>query len=356
MHFPYCRSKCSYCAFVSSPDLSSQSTYLQRLKAEIAERGNGVKADTIYFGGGTPSVMGRGMLSEVYRSLCNAFDLSELNEFTVEANPESVTEELLAELSGIGVSRVSMGLQSADDNVLKAIGRPHDLKRFIKAARAVKSAGIKDLSSDLIIGLPGQGDDDIDAAARIFDSLGIDHVSIYALTVEEGTPLFTSGYTADNDREADMYYKAVETLASYGYSRYEVSNFARNGKIAVHNCKYWTGADYYGFGAAAHSLVRGVRRENTDSLDAYLAGRTLKDAYELSSDDRRMEFIMLRLRTSEGIDFSEYEHYFGSRLENERAEQLKKLLSYGVVKIDNDKLSLTDKGFYLLDSVVTELL
>ena len=356
MHFPYCRKKCSYCAFVSSPDLSTQNAYLQRLKAEIVERGDGTKADTVYFGGGTPSVMGRGMLTEVFKSLCKTFDLSSLNEFTVEANPESVTDEFLAELNSMGVNRVSMGLQSADDKVLKTIGRPHDLNRFIAAARAVKASGVKALSSDLIIGLPGQDDKDIDAAARIFDSLGIDHVSVYALTVEEGTPLFASGYSADGDREADMYYKAVETLAAYGYSRYEVSNFARGGKIALHNYKYWIGADYYGFGAAAHSLVRGVRRENADSLDAYLCGRTLKDAYELSSEDRRTEFIMLRLRTSEGIDLAEYENRFCRRLEDEKAEQLKKLFGYGVAKIDGGKLRLTDKGFYLLDSVVTELL
>ena len=161
-----------------------------------------------------------------------------------------------------------MGLQSANDEILKKIGRLHSVSDFIGAVKLAKRHGIENVSGDLIVGLPGQDETDVIKAAELFDKLGLSHASVYALTVEEGTPLYRSGYKSDDDREADLYDAAAECLKRYGYYRYEVSNFARDGRISRHNTKYWTGADYYGFGAAAHSLVKGRRLANTPDIAA----------------------------------------------------------------------------------------
>lgn len=310
----------------------------------------------MYFGGGTPSVMRRGILSETAELLRSSFDLSELKEFTVEANPDSVTDGFLNECVKAGVDRISMGLQSADDNVLKAIGRAHDVNRFIEAVKSARAYGINNLSSDLILGLPEQTEEDIPKAISLFDGLNIDHVSVYALSVEEGTRLYKSGYKPDEDRQADMYELAVSELGKYGYERYEVSNFARNGKIALHNYKYWTGADYYGFGVAAHSLIGKTRLANTDSLTEYLSGKATETATELTEADEKEEFIMLRLRLSEGLSLNEYREKFGESLLDEKKRQLEKLVKAGAVDIKNGRIIATDKGTYLLNSVITELI
>ncbi len=312
-------------------------------------------ADTLYFGGGTPSVVRCGLLREVYGEIRKYFG-GDFKEFTVEANPDSVSKEFLRECADMGVNRISMGLQSADDKVLKRIGRVHDVARFTVAAEEVKKSGIKNISSDLILGLPGQKQDDPENAVELFDKLGMTHVSVYSLSVEKGTPLYESGYKADDDLQADMYERTVEKLKEYGYLRYEVSNFARDGKFAFHNLKYWTGADYYGFGAAAHSLTGKLRRENTDSLKDYVNGKVLKSQYLLTAEDVRTEYIMLRMRTETGIDLDDYAARFGVSLLSEREKEVKKLLFAGVIEVKDNILKATDKGFYLLNSVVTELL
>lgn len=355
MHFPFCKHRCAYCSFVSSTDFSLQEEYYYRLKAEISSRVPYGESDTLYFGGGTPSAVKHGLLSEVYREIEKYFG-SRYAEFTVEANPDSVSAEFLSECRDMGVNRISMGLQSADDSVLKKIGRIHDVAKFLAAARTIKAYGFENVSSDLILGLPGQTLSDVENAVRLFDKTGMTHVSVYSLSVESGTPLYESGYKPDDDRQADMYGRAVEILKQYGYLRYEVSNFARDGKIALHNYKYWTGADYYGFGAAAHSLEKNVRRENTDSLYDYLAGKTLKAEYKLTPTDVRTEYIMLRLRTEKGINLLDYGLRFGVPLLAEKEKEIKKLLSAKVIEINGNILKTTDKGFYLLNSVITELL
>ncbi len=355
MHFPYCKSKCAYCNFVSHTDFSTQGKYVSRLIEEICATESRPKADTVYFGGGTPSTMPRGTVTTVFETLKRTFDLSELVEFTVEANPDSVTSEFVAECKACGVNRISVGLQSSSDAILKKIGRIHSVDRFIEAVRTVTSGGIDNVSSDLILGLPSQTKADIDAAIKLFDELGISHVSVYALTVEEGTPLSESGYVVDPDLQADMYEYAVLTLKKYGYIRYEVSNFARADRFARHNYKYWIGADYYGFGVAAHSLIKNTRYANTDDIHEYLGGAA-PTVQTLSIEDARTEFIMLRLRTYDGLDLDEYAQRFGSRLEQIRSAEIARLIELGVITVEQKTLRATDKGTYLLDAIITELL
>ena len=356
VHFPYCKRKCAYCSFVSTPDLSSQNAYIYRLKTEIAQRSDNLAVDTIYFGGGTPSITPRGGFTEIAAGLRKSFDLSDLTEFTAEANPESVTPEFLTESREVGVTRLSMGLQSASDEILKTIGRLHTVSDFMNAVSLAKKFGIENVSGDLIVGLPGQDETDVIKAVELFDKLGLTHVSAYALTVEEGTPLYRSGYKTDDDREADLYDAAVGNLRKYGYYRYEVSNFARDGKIAWHNVKYWTGADYYGFGAAAHSLVKGRRIANTSDIAAYIADTAKPAIQSLTDEDKRTELVMLRLRTVAGLDLAEYKRLTKCDLAEEKSKEIERLVKYGAITVDNGKITLTDKGFYVMNSVIEELL
>jgi len=356
VHFPYCKRKCAYCSFVSTPDLSSQKEYIYRLKTEIAQRSDNSAVDTIYFGGGTPSITPRGGFTEIVASLRKSFDLSGLTEFTAEANPESVTPEFLTECREVGVNRLSIGLQSASDEILKAIGRLHTVSDFTNAVALAKNYGIENVSGDLIVGLPGQDETDVIKAVELFDKSGLTHVSAYALTVEEGTLLYRSGHKTDDDREADLYDAAVENLSKYGYCRYEVSNFARDGKIARHNVKYWTGADYYGFGAAAHSLVKGKRIANPSDIAAYIAGAAKPEIQSLTDEDKRTELVMLRLRTVAGLDLAEYKRLTKCDLAKEKSKEIARLVKYGAITADNGKITLTDKGFYVMNSVIEELL
>ena len=355
VHFPYCKSKCAYCSFCSSADKSTAEDYVKSLCREINDRGNGASVNTVYFGGGTPSVMPFGSLTSAFGAIAKRFDLSELDEFTVEANPDSVTHDFIREIKSVGVNRVSMGLQSASDEILEKIGRVHTVGRFCQAVEALRDAGIDNISSDLIIGLDGQDESDVENAVKLWQDLGITHASVYSLSVEEGTPMYRSGYRPDPDRQADMYEFAVKMLRGAGFDRYEVSNFARNGKISLHNYKYWTGADYYGFGAAAHSKIGKTRRENPSDALAYINGAGIKE-YGLSPSDERTEYIMLSLRTANGLNYERYLAVTGNDIRRERAKEIAELIKLGVAADDGENLRATDKGFYLLDSIITELM
>ncbi len=355
LHIPFCRRKCDYCSFVSTPDNSLQDEYLYRLKAEI-DACEWVSANTVYIGGGTPSTAFRGFLTQAYSALKRKFDLDDIEEFTVECNPESVSFGFLSECKTLGVNRLSLGLQSADDEILKSVGRVHTVNDFITAVKRAKSFGINNVSGDLILGLPKQTEKDIENAIELFSSLDLSHVSVYSLSVEKGTPLCQRGYKVDDDYQSDLYELAVSKLKARGYERYEVSNFARNGKRAVHNTKYWTGADYYGFGVAAHSLIKGERIANVSSIKEYLLGKTQAERIALTVADEREEFIMLRLRVVDGLSLSDYERRFSKNLLKEKEAEIARLLSLGVVKIDGDCLKVEDKGFYLLNSIITELI
>lgn len=356
VHIPFCRSKCDYCAFVSTPMLDLQEKYLDRLLSEIAHFDGGQKIDTLYFGGGTPSVARRGFLTQVYNALSKKFDLSDLEEFTVECNPESVSFGFLCECKHLNVNRLSMGLQSADDTVLEEIGRVHTVDQYKQAVKRAQSFGIDNVSGDLILGLPNQNMEDVVKAVKIFAELNLNHVSVYSLSVEEGTPLCSSGYSVSDDLQADMYDLAVSELKEYGFDRYETSNFARNGMRSKHNGKYWTGEDYYGFGVAAHSLIGDIRKENTDSISEYIRGITVKNKYKLTKEDRKKEFIMLRLRTTDGLPLNEYKEKFSEDLLQVRAQNVEKLLNAELIEVNGDILKTSEKGAYLLNSIITELI
>ena len=320
IHVPFCRSKCEYCDFYSLAGNQSKvmAAYLDAVTRHIAETGPlapGHRVDTIYFGGGTPTHFGAGGMISILNAIRKHFDVATNAEITFEANPDSVTPLLLRRLKMEGFNRVSLGIQCDDDEILQAIGRPHTYAEAVKAVERIRRAGFRNLSLDLIYGLPGQT---LEAWVNTLHNvlrLKPDHISCYGLKVEEGTPLYAYQDQAnlpDDDLQADMYLAAVEILRSKDYRQYEISNFARREKASRHNLKYWNNGEYLGFGPDASSDFGGKRFSIVRDLDAYVegirtGGMVLREVQEIPQRERAGEYLMLRLRTSAGINWQEYE-------------------------------------------------
>ena len=356
IHIPFCKRKCDYCAFVSQCDYSLESAYITALCAEIRERKTPEIVSSVYIGGGTPSSLSRGSLSKIIECIRSNFILSQDCEITVEANPESVSAELCEGLAHSGVNRVSLGLQSSDDKILKNIGRIHRAQDFTRAVKLLKGVGITNISGDVILGLPEQDAASVVRDADFLISAGVKHISAYALQVEEGTPLFERGFKVDPDRQADLYDAFYDRIKRSGYRRYEVSNFALPHYESRHNLKYWLRAPYLGFGVAAHSFYDGKRGYNTSSIKAYCAGARDYKESTLSLCDEIEEYVMLSLRTENGLDLDKYRSLSGKDLFCEKAKEIERLSDGGFIEIDGKTVKTTDKGFYVLSSIITELL
>lgn len=352
VHIPFCVSRCRYCNFVSCTDFSRMRVYVNALIKEICARSCGGVFDSVYFGGGTPSALYRGGLREILGAIRDNYTVV-LPEITVECNPDSADEAFFTECADIGVNRFSIGLQTTDDILLKAIGRPHTYRQFADAFTSARRIG--ETNVDLMLGLPGQTTEDLIGSVETVCALGPDHISLYALKVEPGTPLYASGYRPDEDGQAAMYDEAYRRLRAHGYDRYEVSNFARGGRVSRHNYKYWTMRPYLGFGAAAHSFTGSRRIANTDSIAAYIAGRRPQSTEE-TAEDYREEYVMLALRTAAGIDLADYKRRFGASLTEEKARQTERLVKGGFIEIASGHLKLTEDAFYVMNAVIAELI
>ncbi len=323
IHIPFCKHKCDYCDFYSLAGAEEQTDrYQKALLAHIAEtapQAKGWEVDTVYFGGGTPLLLGTKALIQVLEFLKKRFKLSRDAEITVEANPESVDFPTLRALRRAGFNRLSLGMQSACDSELKAVGRIHDFGQVEAAVQAARKAKWKNVSLDLIYGLPDQTGE---SWARTLDaaiSLAPEHISGYGLKVEEGTPLaarVAQGETLpDDDAQADAYLTMVEKLAQAGYGQYEISNFAKEGFASRHNLKYWTLSPYLGFGPGAHSDFGDRRYAFLRDLEGYITavesgGRLLSEENVIPRRERGSEYLMLRLRTTHGIEEWEYRREF----------------------------------------------
>ncbi len=325
IHIPFCASKCGYCDFYSLAGCDKQmGKYQDALLRHIREGANTMAPyyiDSLYFGGGTPSYYGAKRLTELFNALKRAAKVLKSAEVTVECNPDSVTRRDLNLLKKEGVNRISLGVQSASDDLLKIIGRRHNFTQVKKAVKLIRAAGFDNLSIDLIYGLPNQTKGDwAETLAKVLD-LEPDHLSCYGLKLEEGTPMYAmykdSPVVPSDDEQADMYLYTVETLNHYGYQQYEVSNFARRGKACRHNMKYWDMEDYLGFGPGAHSCIGRTRYSFVRDMEKYIRGVTqgenILDEYEqLDELDRASEYIMLGMRRSRGICEEEYKSVYRS--------------------------------------------
>ena len=369
IHVPFCRSKCQYCDFYSMATKEDKlmDGYLDAVCDHIKEAGElapGYKVDTIYFGGGTPTFFGADGMSVILTAIRRNFDVDNAAEITFEANPDSISDRLLHRLRAEGFNRVSLGIQSDDDEMLKKLGRPHTYSQAVTAYHKIRKAGFRNVSVDLMYGLPGQDLYDWQQTLDNVLRLMPEHISCYALKVEEGTPFHEYKdmlNLADDETQADMYLAAVEILRGRGYRQYEISNFCRKGQISKHNMKYWTGGEYLGFGPSASSDFAGKRFTLKRDLQAYITairegGDIMEDLQEIPLRERAGEYLMLRLRTNLGIEAKEYEKLFMlpfAPLEDVLEKQRR---FYHATQTDTGRWVLTPKGYLVSNDIITDLL
>ena len=367
VHIPFCKSKCAYCDFYSLPRGEGRmDAYCRRLAEHLeaaAPQASEHRVDTVYFGGGTPSLLGPDRLGRLLDAVLSAYDVDGGAEITLEANPDSAGDPAaLSALRSAGFNRVSLGMQSADDGELRQIGRVHTMDQVRRAVDAVRTAGFANLSLDLIYGLPRQTMDRWQANLETAAGLSPEHLSCYGLKVEEGTPLFRRRNEAElpgDEEQADMYLYTVERLARLGYEQYEISNFARPGFASRHNRRYWALQEYLGFGPGAHSDFGGVRYGYARDLEAYLRSTgepPLSERQVLSRRDRAGEYIMLGLRTAEGISPRVLEDRY-SRGFAPLAPFLERCRRADyVLPLPDGSWRLTPRGFLLSNQIIVDLL
>ncbi len=367
IHIPFCASKCAYCDFCSLPGKDKLMPYYQdALLIQIQEtmpRMTDYFIDTVYIGGGTPSYYGARRLVELLQELKVTNRLLKKSEITVECNPDSVRRKDLRLLRKEGVNRISLGAQSANDDILRRIGRRHNWRQVEMAVRRARKAGFRNISIDLIYGLPGQTREDWADTLTKTIALKPAHISCYGLRLEEGTPMYDEYEGTDllpsDDDQADMYLYAVDFLVRHGFRQYEISNFARPGYESRHNLKYWRLKDYIGFGAAAASNIGMLRYTYTRNVRRYIANvysddELIVEKEQLERPDRAGEYLMLGLRTTMGITESEYRTIYNSSFEPIE-ELLKVFEQNGWAQCDNDRWRFTPGGF-LVSNVLIGLL
>lgn len=370
LHIPFCASRCSYCDFFST--LRLQQTGDRYVEAVIAEARlrqgelHGEVIRTLYMGGGTPSQLPVFLLKRLVEGLQDTFDLSGVEEFTIEANPDDVTPAWCAELPSLGVNRVSMGVQSFEDSILGFIGRRHTAAQVVGAVDRLRTVGIDNISLDLIYGLPGQTVASWTASVEQALALAPQHISAYGLTYEEGTRLWRQRANGEvievpEDQCLEMYRILVESLHDAGYEHYEISNFALPGYYSRHNSSYWNDTPYLGLGAAAHSYDGTVRRSNPPSLQGYIdgvmSGELAIEQEELSRWERYDERVMLGLRTSQGVDADRLREEFGEDAWRHFTSEAQRHIAAGNIRrVGENRYVLTRDGIMLSDNVIRDLM
>ncbi len=361
IHIPFCRAKCPYCDFYSvtfREDLADRYTEAVVRAIACTEEAE-VPVDSIYFGGGTPVLMGAERLLRMCAAARQKFSVSEDCEITLEANPAAMTFDELCKLRKGGFNRISIGVQSAVDEQLKTLGRLHSVADAKESVELCRIAGFDNISVDLMLATPEQSEESIRTFCQTFCPL-VDHISAYLLKVEEGTPFgrqHMERFCPGEERAADLYLCAVNELKQLGFEQYEISNFAKDGKYSRHNTRYWDCSEYLGIGPAAHSFWKGERRYFERNLDAFLSAENPWTQWEF--DDKGgdfFEYAMLRLRLSAGLIFEECaEHYPDIDLAplKQQAELLEK---HGLVHMDEKHIALTVEGFLVSNSAIWRLL
>lgn len=369
IHIPFCESKCIYCDFYSMANNNHLiDNYIDALLVEAVERKNELNSETlttVYLGGGTPSLLSITQLSKLVNGLKKVFDFSAVEEFTIEVNPDDVTPEYIQQAKSLGINRVSMGVQSFSDKDLHFINRRHTAKQATNAIHIIKEAGIDNISIDLIYGIPGQNieiwKNNVDTAI----SLSVQHISAYTLMYEEGTRLSVMRSLGkitevDDDVVAAMYDYLVAQLKSNGYIHYEISNFALPGLHSRHNSIYWNLTPYLGLGVAAHSFDGTVRRYNPSNLKKYLdalgEGNLCVEVENITQAEKYDEYVMLRLRTADGIDADELMHRFGEEYYQFFIDKAKPLVSEGSLINENGRYYIPENHIMISDNITCDLL
>lgn len=373
-HIPFCLSKCAYCDFNSSTPESDEiiSRYISAMISHM-ERYRAVSGsyepDTVFIGGGTPTSIPTSELIRLIKAIKKNFKLTKRAEFSVEANPATVTYSGLVRMRRAGVNRLSVGLQSAHENELKALSRIHSRKDFLQTYKMARDAKYDNINVDLMFGIPHQTTASLMHTLRYVTNLGPDHISLYDLKIEPGTAFHRnyreiSQFLPDEDTEADMYLNAIELLRGSGYLQYEISNFARPGHMCAHNLKYWNCDEYLGFGVSAHSYFNGNRFSFTDDINRYIQGvevkeskvRITEDCEEVAERERVGEYIMLRLRLASGINDREFAKRFGFSFEVMYGEKCKRFVKNGFMTSNSGVYALTPSGMFISNYIISDIL
>lgn len=374
IHIPFCKQKCYYCDFVSYANKCEQiGQYIEAIKKEIISYDfSQYNVTTIYIGGGTPSYIDSNYIISILELLKNKLEKNETKfeniEITIEINPGTITKSKLQDYKEAGINRISIGLQSTDDKLLKQIGRIHSYQEFLDTYKLIRELGFENINVDLMIGLPNQTIDNLKDSINKIIELNPNHISVYSLIVEENTPiskLIDEGKLRlpDEEQERRMYWYVKNLLELNGYNHYEISNFAKRGKESKHNMNCWNQEQYIGIGSAAHSYLNNIRYSNVANLEKYIENigennieknRIIEE--KQTEKNKRDEFMMLGFRKIEGIDISKFKERF---IENPiflYKKELSKLVSEGLIEINLNNIKLTNKGLDLANIVFEEFI
>ncbi|MBQ2188086.1 MAG: radical SAM family heme chaperone HemW [Bacteroidales bacterium] len=362
LHIPFCKSKCAYCNFFSVVSEKQRVDFLDALKNEAVERKGylgGEDVRTIYFGGGTPSILKPSEIAGILEVLYKNFKIIDNPEITLEANPDTVSKESLSELKSLGINRLSVGIQSFFDDDLQYLSRKHDSRHARQVLDWAQEVGFQEVTMDLIYGIPTLTDDKWRQNLEIFFTTGINHLSAYALTVEEKTALgqrINNGAAApvDEDAVVRQYKILVELAENQGFEHYEISNFARSGHYSKHNCIYWKGLKYLGLGPSAHSFDGVSRQWNVASVKDYCDDYSFEKE-ELTIDDRYNEYIMTSLRTMWGVDVNHIRENFGIECSERFEKKIKRYIAVEKIYQKGSKYILNDDGMLFADGIAAEL-
>ena len=368
IHIPFCRQRCSYCAFYSSTLYNIQQKYVDALCKEIVLRkeytGNQA-IGTIYLGGGTPSTLTAEQLESIFGTIYNHYPIAPNPEVTIECNPDDLTPEFLTALRRMPVNRISMGIQSFNDAQLKRLGRRHDAAKARQAVANARAAGYDNISIDLMFALPGSNRAEWQETLDTAIALHPDHISAYNLMYEEGTPLHRALERGDfqelsEEENLEQFRMLIDSMRAAGYRHYEISNFALPGRESRHNSSYWNDTPYIGCGAAAHSYNGNSREWNIADIKAYIEGMESGcrnyEIENLTEEESYNDTILTRLRTADGIPLQWMKEKFNDKLNGYMLRAAEKEIALGNLKEENGHLSLTEKGIFISDAVIRELI
>ncbi len=359
IHIPFCKSKCTYCDFASFPkEIGKVESYFACLYREIAGRGAQLKDktfDTVYIGGGTPSIVESKFILGAIRQVKKCFNLCDNPEITIEINPGTVDEKKIKDYKSVGINRFSIGLQTGYDDQLKRLNRVHTAKDFLLCCNMLKGENI---STDILMGLANQTAEEVKKTAELAIAGGAKHISAYALTAEVGTPIYTdylNGELLSDDEVADIYDELRAYLKEKGFYRYEVSNFAISGYESKHNLNYWKRGEYIGLGVSASSFIDGRRFTNSFRIDEYCNAIIYNKSPEVSSDiiegeDAKFEFIMLAMRTRDGVNIDLFNKTFNADFDSEYKEALEKKREF--LDRDGNTLKIKDEYLYVQNDIL----
>ena len=363
IHIPFCIKKCNYCDFCSFPnkldDIPRYAEELSRRICEFSKKYGRYSVDTVYFGGGTPTLMSEKDFSLIINTLRESFDITADAEITVECNPASIGKNGLMALRLLGINRLSIGLQSADNEELSLLGRIHTWEDFLQTYYESKDVGFDNISVDLMYGIPNQTQKSFEETLKEVIEIEPSHISAYGLKIEKNTEFYKNidlYKFSSADEQAELYEFCCEYLFKNGYKRYEISNFAKQGYESKHNLKYWNLDDYVGFGVAAHSCFLGERFGNSNDYNAFLRREDICNQREKFSQDERMtEYVMLGLRLDRGIAYEEFEECFGMKFFDVYPSAYE-FIKMGFMRECEGRIAFTTKGFLVSNAILSQML